>query len=761
MDMKVAAGFGLAFAIMMSLGIVQYRTMSRLIQDNRWVAHTNEVLLKLEVTLTTVTDTQAAVREFVVTGDDRYLGLYGNAAAITRRKVRLLRNLTSDNPEEQRRVSSLGQEIAQMLQAFDKAIDLRRKGQLSAAKELILVGRGMVDADEVRAILGQMKEAELLLLQARNEAAATSNKRTITLILLGTVVALLLLAGSATVVAADLMKRKRAELELDRERDLMHALMDNVPDVIYFKDRQSRLTRVNMGLARKYGLSDPSEAVGKTVFDFFTHEYADYAFESEQEVMKTGKPLIGVESRQTWPDRSDTWASVTKMPIYDQEGNITGIFGVARDITERKRAEEALRQSQAMFEGLFQSSPDAIVTTDSHGEIVRVNTQVEKMFGYSGEELTGQPVEILIPERFRAVHTRHLDRYYVEPWLRPAGEGLDLYGRRKDETEFPVDVTLSPLEIEGNRLVIAVVRDVTEHKRAEKELRRAKENLEAQVAERTAELADANQKLEQRVAERTTQLEEAVRDLEAFTYSVAHDLRAPLRHIAGFAQILMDEHASNLDKEARRYLQRVYEGAGHMGRLVDDLLSLSRVGRQELALRPTSLKALVESAQAELAPECAEREIEWAVGELPTVDCDPGLMKQVFVNLLGNAVKYTRPRTPARIEVGVQKSGSETVIFVRDNGVGFDMKYSKKLFGVFQRLHAAKDFEGTGVGLAIVQRILHKHGWRVWAEAELNQGASFFFTVGPPPPDGAADSQAWNEEENNADFGSRDSISRG
>ncbi|HLI30399.1 MAG TPA: CHASE3 domain-containing protein [Terriglobia bacterium] len=600
LDKKVAAGFSLAFAIIIGLGTVQYLTTRRLINDNRWVGHTNTVLLKLEVALSEVGDAQSAARGFVMTGDERYLVLYRNAASITRRKVNMLRQLTADNAEEQRRLSVLVPRVAEMLQEFAKAIELRQKQQLSAAEELILVGRGMMDADEVRAILGQMKETEFLLLKTRNEAAAASNKRTTSLILLGTIAALLLLAASGMVVAADLVKRKRAELELDRERGLMHALMENIPDVIYFKDRQSRLTRVNNGLLRKYGLSDPSEAVGKTVFDFFTSEYAQYAFESEQEVMRTGKPLIGVESRQTWPDRPDTWASVTKMPVYDQEGNITGIFGVARDITERKKAEE--------------------------------------------------------------------------------------------------------------------------------DLRRAKDALEVRVAERTAELAQLNKGLEQRVAERTTQLEEANRDLEAFTYSVAHDLRAPLRHIAGFAQILMDEQASKLDSDASRYLQRIYEGAGHMGRLVDDLLSLSRVGRQELALRSTSLKALVESVQAELAPECADREIEWAVGELPTVDCDPGLMKQVFVNLLANAVKYTRSRTPARIEIGVQESGSETVIFVRDNGVGFDMKYSKKLFGVFQRLHAAKDFEGTGVGLAIVQRILHKHGWRVWAEAELDQGASFYIS---------------------------------
>ena len=753
LDKKVAAGFGVAFGIVIGLGAVQYLTTRRLIRDDRWVAHTNQVLFKLEVALNEVADAQAATREFVMTDDDGYLYDYRNAVTIMRRKVHRLRELTTDNAEEQRRLSKLAPRIAAMLQEFDKAIGLRQKRQLSGAQELVLIGGGMVDEEQVRAILGQMKEAEFLMLNERIEAAAATNKRAMTSIFIGTMVALLLLAGSAVVVAADLLKRKRMEMELDRERDLMHALMDSVPDVIYFKDRQSRLTRVNMGLARKYGLSDPSEAVGKTVFDFFTREYAEYAFESEQEVMRTGKPLIGVESKQTWPDRPDTWASVTKMAMYDQEGNITGIFGVARDITERKKAEETLRQSQEMFEGLFQSSPDAIVTVGQQGKIMRVNTQVEEMFGYSGEELTGQPVEILIPERFRAAHPAFRREYQAAPQRRPMGKSLNLYGLRKNRTEFPVDIMLSPLKMEEGWLTIAVVRDVTEHKQAEEILQRAKEELEQRVAERTAELAEVNADLERRVAERTIRLEETIRELEAFAYSVAHDLRAPLRHVSGFAQILVDEYASNLGPEARGYLQRVHESAGHMGRLVDDLLSLSRIGRQDLALRPTPLKTLVDSAMADLDSECAKREIEWTIGDLPAVTCDPGLMKQVFVNLLSNAIKYTRLRAPARIEIGTMNAGPETVIFVRDNGAGFDMRYSKKLFGVFQRLHASKDFEGTGVGLAIVHRVLHKHGWRVWAEAELNHGATFFFTVGAPEEAAPETLKAPGREESNASSG--------
>jgi light-regulated signal transduction histidine kinase (bacteriophytochrome) len=239
-----------------------------------------------------------------------------------------------------------------------------------------------------------------------------------------------------------------------------------------------------------------------------------------------------------------------------------------------------------------------------------------------------------------------------------------------------------------------------------------------------------NEELEQRVVERTAQLEASNKELEAFTYSVSHDLRAPLRHVAGFAKMLVEEYQATLDENAQHYLQRVSEGVQRMGQLVDDLLNLARVGRKELGLQVTGLSSIVQEVIAELKPETEGRQVEWKIGELPFVECDPALIKQVFQNLLSNALKFTRPRMPAVIEVGQREEDGKNTVFVRDNGVGFSMKYADKLFGVFQRLHRAEDFEGTGVGLATVQRIVAKHGGRIWAEAELDKGATFYFTVG-------------------------------
>jgi signal transduction histidine kinase len=245
-----------------------------------------------------------------------------------------------------------------------------------------------------------------------------------------------------------------------------------------------------------------------------------------------------------------------------------------------------------------------------------------------------------------------------------------------------------------------------------------------------AGLRQLNEELEERVQQRTAELEATNHELEAFTYSVSHDLRAPLRRIDGFANLLVEQYGTQLADEAGHYLSRVREGTRHMGQLVDDLLNLARLGRKDLRLQVTGLSSIVEGVAGAVGREAGGRSIEWRLGPLPFVECDPALMGVVFTNLLSNAVKYTRPRAQAVIDVGSVHQDGHVVIFVRDNGVGFSMKYADKLFGVFQRLHRAEDFEGTGVGLATVQRIVHKHGGVIWAEAELDKGACFFFTLG-------------------------------
>jgi light-regulated signal transduction histidine kinase (bacteriophytochrome) len=294
---------------------------------------------------------------------------------------------------------------------------------------------------------------------------------------------------------------------------------------------------------------------------------------------------------------------------------------------------------------------------------------------------------------------------------------------------------------------VLLTRENRRRRDAEEALRRAHDALELSVRERTSELADAleahrqaeqeikklNEELEKRVVERTAQLENANKELEAFSYSVSHDLRAPLRHIDGFAEMLRDDASAVLGERSRRYLETISTSAKRMGTLIDDLLVFSRMGRAEMRQTRFAMDRLVKEVMKDMEAELRSRKIEWEIDPLPEAWGDRAMLKQVWANLLSNAVKYTQPRERAKIQIRCARTSEQALQFcVRDNGVGFDMQYASKLFGVFQRLHHPEEFDGTGIGLANVRRIVHRHGGRTWAEARVDEGASFYFTV----PDG-------------------------
>lgn len=352
----------------------------------------------------------------------------------------------------------------------------------------------------------------------------------------------------------------------------------------------------------------------------------------------------------------------------------------------------------------------AVYMLDPQGRILSCNAGAVRLQGYSATEVMGLHYSLFYSAEAQTLGLPLRQLQAASANGRFEGECEHV---RKDGSTFWANVVITPLLDDTGKLYgySKVARDITA-------LRQAQEAVRA-----------LNQTLEQRVADRTRELQIVNEDLEAFTYSVSHDLRAPLRHMAGFAKMLSEDYGSALDQDGQHCLQRIQEGSRHMGILVDDLLNLARIGRHELHKQVASLGMLVSEVITDLTQDIGTRQVEWIVGELPCAEMDPALMKVVFQNLLSNALKYSRPRAHTIIAVGHGQSEGHSVIFIRDNGVGFDMKYADKLFGVFQRLHRSEDFDGTGVGLAIVQRILQKHGGRIWARAAVDKGATFCFTL--------------------------------
>jgi PAS domain S-box-containing protein len=386
-----------------------------------------------------------------------------------------------------------------------------------------------------------------------------------------------------------------------------------------------------------------------------------------------------------------------------------------QEIEERMRIDQALRESEEKFRGIFDNANDAIylweVKSDgSVGKNLAVNAVACQMLGYTKEEFAQLTIADINPPEAAQIRQEILNE------LRDTSHAtFEIIHLKKSGEKIPVEISTHHFTLRDQPVFLSVVRDISRRKRAEEEIRNLNEELEIRVEERTAELAALN------------------RELESFSYSVSHDLRAPLRAIKGFSQILSEEYAANLEEEAQQYHQRIQTAVGQMDRLIEDILNLSKLGRQDLAKEEFEISLVAQriSHQFEMAE--GDRQIDFQISKCPPVVADQALVEVLLHNLVSNAIKFTKDKEKAVIVFGCEIIDGEEVFFVKDNGVGFDMEYSEKIFQPFQRLHNNEQYQGTGIGLALVQQIVQRHGGNVWVEAAIDQGATFFFTLSSTP----------------------------
>ena len=517
-------------------------------------------------------------------------------------------------------------------------------------------------------------------------------------------------------IASDITHRKQAEETIRNTNEMLQKVLNTIPQFICWKDRNSIFLGCNNNYAKMVGLTDSKSIIGKTDWDLpWKKEETEHFLKYDKKIMETNLAEYHIIESAIDANGNETYLNTSKVPLHDAIGNVTGILVAFEDITERKRVEEEktlffaqLQQEQRFSKSILDSLPGIFyLYTYPELRLVLWNKQHESLLGYESEEMAGRHVtDWHVPEAKAAVVSA------VETVMEEGQNSIEAPLIAKDGHLVPFILTGVKFESQGQAFLMGIGFDITERKQAE------------------AEVLRLNLNLEQRVKDRTAQLEAANQELEAFSYSVSHDLRSPLRGIDGFSQALVEDYQDRLDETGRKYISRIRVGTQRMGQLIDDILKLSRVSRSEPTRVKTDLSDLCRKLMDELTQGAPGRRIEVSIQPGMSAWADPNLLQVAMENLLRNAWKFTSKREDAQIEVGETTSPSgEPAFFIRDNGAGFDMAHAGKLFDAFHRLHSVDEFDGTGIGLAIVQRIISRHDGQIWAKAEPGKGATFFFTL--------------------------------
>lgn len=699
---KVLAGFIVTALALGGVGWLSYRSTANFITAQAWVTHTYEVISQLENIVATVAETDTDQRGYLLTGNPGLLQERQESAAALSGEFQHFEELTADNAtqlEAGKRLKLLTQHAISLM---DDRIAVFQKSGLQAALVKEPMNKTEAAMRDVRAQAGVMRSTEKKLLAQRKANSAATEMQIETVTVCGGLTAVVISWLAVFLARRDLKRRALAESKLAQNEERIRLMIAAVKDyAIIGLDPEGRIVSWNEGARRIKGYTE-EEILGQHFSKFYPPEAVKQGRPQQLLAQAAGEGHFEDTGWRVRKDGSRFWANVVATALRNPEGALVGFTKVTRDLTERKRVE----QLQEERDRYFDLSRDLICVLGFDGYFKTLNPAWKWALGFSYDELRARPfIDFVHPDDRKATIAE-------AEKLMKGGETIYFENRYQCKDGSWRWLAWNASAVIDQKTIYGTARDITERKLAVEKI----EQLNADLQRHTG------------------QLEEANKELEAFSYSVSHDLRAPLRHIDGFVKMLAKQSEGKLDERGRRYLDIIADSAQRMGMLIDDLLVFSRMNRAELRHSNVSMDSLVHEAVTGLQTEIYGRQIHWNIGALPEVEADPAMLRQVWVNLISNAIKYTRPRPKSEIEIGCDDSSNgEYIFYVHDNGVGFDMQYAHKLFGVFQRLHRSDEFEGTGIGLANVSRIVHRHGGRVWAEGKPNAGATFYFALPKKP----------------------------
>lgn len=744
---KIVAAFAVPFAAVVLTGLVAIRGTRELSAFSSASRYSDALASVGELHA----DTELKLALFAATGQPAYFRGYSGALAQLQIDLSYLMSLAEEDSSRrlgaERLKALIGEEIA-----FGRSLaGLPRERAVIRAAEIIRTAHGPQHATAVRKAISALRTDERKRLASRFFPGASSVKAAAAFTSIGIALAAVavVLAGAWTrhtinrsfAGLLNAIKRFRDRVldlnpgsqpyaaeqlgpgldemsavlasfqaELKQSSQILRLVLDSMADGVVVADRDGKLVLLNRSAIDIFGGS-PAKADVTTWAGTFEFRYADgrplraakdlpLVIAARGRVVRNAAFMI--RDRQIQRER---YVVASASPIVDESGLRGGVM-VLTDMTERDKAQQALAESEEKFRAFVETTNEWIWSVDAGGHLTYSNPALFSILGYLPAQVAGVDIKDFVHPGDRARFSEQLESIGAE---RTGAMGLVFRYQHEHGTERWLESNIVPiLEEECVTGYRGTARDITARQIVEAEVRRLNEQLRKRI----------------------DQLNALNKELEAFSYSVSHDLRAPLRSIDGFSQALLEDYEDRLDADGQDYLRRVRAASQKMAGLIDDLLNLSRVARNEISRRPVDVTELVQSVAAVLRESQAGRNVEFVAAEGIRADADPRLLRIAFENLLGNAWKFTRNRRDARIEVGMLRRLDETAYFVRDNGVGFDMAYANKLFGAFQRLHTNDEFEGTGIGLATVQRIIGRHGGRVWAEGAVGEGATFYFTLG-------------------------------